>query len=119
MPIYEYLCESCGRTTEILQRMDEPPITLCPHCGGAVKKQLSAPAFQFKGSGWYVTDYAKKSGGGERSTKPSESGGSGGETKSADSAAATESAGDSKSESKKEAPKESKSESKGESKSDS
>ena len=119
MPLYEYLCESCGRTTEILQRMDEPPITLCPHCGGAVKKQFSAPAFHLKGSGWYATDYAKKSGGGERSTKSGESGGSGSEAKSADSTAAKESAGDSTSEAKKEAPKESKSESKGESKGDS
>jgi putative FmdB family regulatory protein len=59
MPLYEYLCESCGRRSEILQKIGEPPATDCPHCGGALKKLLSAPAFQFKGSGWYVTDYAR------------------------------------------------------------
>lgn len=79
MPLYEYLCDSCGRTSEILQRLSEPPITVCPHCGGPVRKMPSAPAFQFKGSGWYVTDYAKKSG--------SEAGGAGGAPKSGPAAA--------------------------------
>jgi putative FmdB family regulatory protein len=60
MPIYEYQCQSCGKRTEVLQRMDEAPLAACPECGGEVKKLLSAPAFQFKGSGWYVTDYAGK-----------------------------------------------------------
>lgn len=63
MPIYEYACEACGRVTEVIQRFDDPPLTVCPECGGAVKKMLSAPAFQFKGEGWYVTDYARKGGG--------------------------------------------------------
>jgi putative FmdB family regulatory protein len=63
MPIYEYACEACGRVTEVIQRLDDPPLTVCPECGGAVKKMLSAPAFQFKGEGWYVTDYARKGGG--------------------------------------------------------
>jgi putative FmdB family regulatory protein len=58
MPIYEYECTECGKRTEQLQRMDDPPLAACPSCGGAVKKLLSAPAVQFKGSGWYVTDYA-------------------------------------------------------------
>jgi putative FmdB family regulatory protein len=74
MPLYEYLCEACGRRTEVLQSFDDPPLAACPHCGGAVKKQFSAPAFHLKGSGWYATDYAKKSGGGEsamsESSKP-------------------------------------------------
>jgi putative FmdB family regulatory protein len=65
MPLYEYLCEACGRKTELLQRFDDPPLTNCPQCGGTVKKQFSAPAFHLKGSGWYATDYAKKAGGGE------------------------------------------------------
>ncbi|MFP5288442.1 MAG: FmdB family zinc ribbon protein, partial [Thermoanaerobaculia bacterium] len=56
MPIYEYECLSCGKRTEVLQRLDEAPLASCPKCGGEVKKLLSAPAFQFKGSGWYVTD---------------------------------------------------------------
>ena len=64
MPIYEYQCQTCGKRTEVLQRLDEAPLAACPECGGAVKKLLSAPAFQFKGSGWYVTDYAGKKGGG-------------------------------------------------------
>jgi putative FmdB family regulatory protein len=67
MPIYEYVCETCGRVTEALQRLDEPPLTECGHCGGPLRKLVSAPAFQFKGSGWYVTDYARGSGAGRRS----------------------------------------------------
>ena len=62
MPIYEYLCVACGQRTETLQRVDDPPPPGCPHCGGELKRLLSAPAFQFKGSGWYVSDYAAKSG---------------------------------------------------------
>lgn len=69
MPLYEYLCETCGRRTEALQRMDDPPLTSCPHCEGPLRKLLSAPAFQFKGSGWYQTDYARKSGGAGSSTE--------------------------------------------------
>jgi putative FmdB family regulatory protein len=63
MPIYEYECRHCGKRTELLQKMDEPPLAACPECGGEVKKLLSAPAVQFKGSGWYVTDYGGKKGG--------------------------------------------------------
>ena len=63
MPIYEYQCENCGHRSEALQKMSDPPLTTCDECGGSLKKLLSAPAFQFKGSGWYVTDYANKSGG--------------------------------------------------------
>ncbi len=61
MPLYEYKCESCGATFEVIQRFADPPIEVCRTCGGPVKKVLSAPAIQFKGTGWYVTDYAKKS----------------------------------------------------------
>ncbi len=61
MPLYEYECESCGDRTEVLQRVGAPPIGTCEACGGKMKRLLSAPAFQFKGTGWYVTDYAKKS----------------------------------------------------------
>lgn len=64
MPIYEYECLQCGKRTEVLQRMNEGPIAACPACGGEVKKLISSPAFQFKGSGWYVTDYGGKKGGG-------------------------------------------------------
>lgn len=63
MPLYEYKCEACGHHLEALQQVSEPPLTTCPECGGELKKLLSAPAFQFKGSGWYVTDYGGKSNG--------------------------------------------------------
>lgn len=61
MPIYEYQCEGCGDRSETMQRMTDPPLTTCEQCGGSLKKLISAPSFQFKGSGWYVTDYANKS----------------------------------------------------------
>src|SRR5215813_4223439 len=64
MPIYEYECLSCGKRTEVLQRMSDAPLAACPNCGGEVKKLISAPAFQLKGSGWYATDYGGKKGGG-------------------------------------------------------
>lgn len=70
MPIYEYECLQCGKRTELLQRMDEAPMAACPHCGGEVRKLISAPAFQFKGSGFYKTDYVdKKSGSGSSESK--------------------------------------------------
>lgn len=60
MPLYEYECERCGHVFEAIQKFSDPPITVCPKCGGPVHKLQSAPAFQFKGSGWYITDYARK-----------------------------------------------------------
>lgn len=60
MPIYEYQCRRCGHRLETMQRVSDPPLKRCPECGGGLKKLISAPAFQFKGSGWYVTDYAGK-----------------------------------------------------------
>jgi putative FmdB family regulatory protein len=60
MPLYEYQCDKCGRRFEIIQKMSDPLVEKCPTCGGPVHKLQSAPAFQFKGSGWYVTDYARK-----------------------------------------------------------
>lgn len=59
MPIYEYKCEGCGETFEVIQKFADAPLTVHEKCGGSVHRLLSAPAFQFKGSGWYVTDYAK------------------------------------------------------------
>jgi len=61
MPLYEYLCESCGRTIEAIQSFAEPPLAVCDRCAGALKKLVSAPAFQFKGTGWYVSDYGRPS----------------------------------------------------------
>lgn len=62
MPLYEYECASCG-TFEVIQRFSDPPLTRCPKCAGRVHKLLSAPAIQFKGTGWYITDYARKASG--------------------------------------------------------
>ena len=61
MPLYEYQCKKCGHRFEKIQKFSDKPIKKCPECGGAVEQLMSAPAVQFKGSGWYVTDYAKKS----------------------------------------------------------
>ena len=60
MPLYEYRCKKCGHRFERIQKFSDPPVKKCPECGGKVEQLLSAPAVQFKGSGWYVTDYAKK-----------------------------------------------------------
>jgi putative FmdB family regulatory protein len=89
MPIYEYQCLQCGARTELLQRLDGPPLASCPQCGGEVKKLISSPAFQFKGSGWYKTDYASKKGGAEAK---SEGGGEGGKSEGAEKAEKTEKA---------------------------
>jgi putative FmdB family regulatory protein len=59
MPLYEYECSACGHQYEVIRKFSDPPEQTCPKCGGAVHKLQSAPAFQFKGTGWYVTDYAK------------------------------------------------------------
>lgn len=61
MPLYEYQCAKCGKRTEKIESVSGPHLKKCPHCGGKVERLLTAPAIQFKGSGWYVTDYAGKS----------------------------------------------------------
>jgi putative FmdB family regulatory protein len=66
MPLYEYQCERCGHRFETIQKFSDPPLEECPKCGGVVKKRQSAPAFQFKGSGWYITDYGRKDSGSEK-----------------------------------------------------
>jgi putative FmdB family regulatory protein len=70
MPLYEYQCESCQHRFEKIQKFSDPPPDACPKCGGPVRKLFSSPAIQFKGSGFYITDYAKKSAtdGGESSS---------------------------------------------------
>jgi putative FmdB family regulatory protein len=73
MPLYEYQCADCNKRSEVLQRLGEAPITACPACGGPVKKLISSPSFQFKGSGWYATDYGRKSGGGGSDSSDSSS----------------------------------------------
>jgi|SRR5437764_12094248 len=59
MPLYEYECEKCGHRFEKIRKFSDAPLDTCEKCGGPVHKMQSAPAFQFKGTGWYVTDYAK------------------------------------------------------------
>jgi len=100
MPLYEYQCSKCGNVFEVRQKFSDDPVTVHENCGGSVVKLLSAPAFQFKGSGWYVTDYA---GGGSK----------GGAIKSETSASGDAKPAESKTESKSDSkPAETKSESK-------
>ena len=58
MPLYEYECRACGRRTEKIQKFSDPELTVCPHCSGALERTLTAPAVQFKGSGWYKDLYS-------------------------------------------------------------
>ena len=60
MPIYEYLCKECGHKFEVIQKFDNPPIDACIKCGGKTKKLISNSTFALKGTGWYITDYARK-----------------------------------------------------------
>src|SRR5215468_3531445 len=71
MPIYEYACKKCGKTIEVIQKFSDPDLKKHEGCGGALTKLISQSGFQFKGTGWYVTDYAKKSGGTTTETKES------------------------------------------------
>lgn len=83
MPIYEYMCDACGHRSEVLQRVSDDPLRECGECGGEVRRLISAPAVQFKGSGWYVTDYAgRKSADGAASGSESASGAADGTAKS-------------------------------------
>jgi putative FmdB family regulatory protein len=65
LPLYEYRCLKCKRHTEKIENLNGPHLKKCPHCGGKVESVITAPAIQFKGSGWYVTDYGKKTTGGD------------------------------------------------------
>jgi putative FmdB family regulatory protein len=69
MPIYEYACKKCGKTIEVIQKFSDRALRKHKECGGTLTKLISASGFQFKGTGWYVTDYAKKSGGPASETK--------------------------------------------------
>ena len=75
MPLYEYECKKCGHRFERIQRFSDRMVKKCPECGGKVEQMISAPAVRFKGSGWYVTDYAKKSSGASKSESKSDSDG--------------------------------------------
>src|SRR5215203_4695484 len=84
MPLYEYQCDACSHRFERIQKFSDPHADTCPSCGGTVHKLLSSPAIQFKGSGWYITDYAKK--------PSSDSGKGGGSTSSTSSSDTSSSA---------------------------
>ena len=86
MPLYEYQCQKCEHRLEAMQRVNADPLQECPECGGVLTKLISAPAFQFKGSGWYVTDYGSKSSGASDEGKEGSSAESKGDEKSESSA---------------------------------
>ena len=73
MPLYEYLCEKCGHRFEEIRKFSDKQLKKCPECGGVIEQVITAPAVQFKGSGWYVTDYAKKGSGSAASSSSASS----------------------------------------------
>jgi len=87
MPIYEYRCRKCGNEFELIQKLSDPPPEGCPKCEGEVEKLISAPSFQLKGSGWYLTDYAGKG------SSPSSGEGKSESSKSSDSSSSGKSDG--------------------------
>ncbi|MBZ5547733.1 MAG: zinc ribbon domain-containing protein [Acidobacteriia bacterium] len=74
MPLYEYQCKKCKHRFEKIQKFSDKMLTKCPECGGSIEQMISAPAVQFKGSGWYVTDYPKKSSAAHTSSSESDGG---------------------------------------------
>jgi putative FmdB family regulatory protein len=92
VPLYEYRCRKCGALSEKIQKFSDAPLTRCEKCGGRLERLISPPTIQFKGSGWYVTDYARKGSGessranGGSSVKPD---GASGESKKTEAPAAT------------------------------
>ena len=109
MPLYEYQCEACGSRFEKIRKFSDPPLEVCDKCGkGPVTKQFSSPAIQFKGSGFYITDYPKKSSSesGGKSSGTDSSASSGSESKKSEAPAPSEKSGSEKSGSDKPAKKE-------------
>ena len=99
VPLYEYKCRKCGRLTEKIENVSGPHLKKCPHCGGKVEAVITAPSFQFKGGGWYVTDYGGKStDGGSKTEKPA------GETKETPAKESSVKEGSAKESSAKEGP---------------
>lgn len=99
MPTYEYQCDHCGHTFSAQRRFGDPPLERCPQCGARPRKLVSTPAIVFKGSGWHINDYRKKSsesagtaGDGAKEAKPSEGGEKGGGSKGGDKGAASKDA---------------------------
>ena len=95
MPLYEYQCEACGQRFEVIQKFSDPPAETCRACGeGPVQRLISSPAIQFKGTGWYITDYSQK---GKSSGSDSAPSSSKSESKSSDSSGSTSDSGSSSS----------------------
>jgi putative FmdB family regulatory protein len=113
MPLYEYQCDQCGHRFEVIQKFSDTPIAVCPSCGGPVQKLPSSPAIQFKGSGFYITDYARAGKSDSAGSAPAK-----GEAAPASSGtpAKTEAKADAKSDSKADSKSESKTDSKTENK---
>jgi putative FmdB family regulatory protein len=116
LPLYEYECEKCGRRHERIENFKGPHLKKCPACGGKVEQLISAPALQFKGTGWYVTDYAGKSVSGESAKNDAVAAEKAADTKSSSDAKDAKSAKDSKEGKDTKESKKPKSESKSESK---
>jgi putative FmdB family regulatory protein len=110
MPLYEYQCEACAHRFEVIQKYSDAPIETCPRCNGAVRKLLSSPAIQFKGSGWYITDYARAG-----KSDSSSSGASGSSSEKSEKIEKSDSGSSASGETKTETKTESKSETKSES----
>jgi putative FmdB family regulatory protein len=105
MALYEYQCKRCGRKVEVIQSFSDPPPAKCLHCGGTLAKLLSSPAFQFKGSGFYATDYGRSGGKPEDSSKGKQADGgatseAGAETKGDSAGQSAKDSGDSSREKK-------------------
>jgi len=94
MPVYEYKCDSCGNVFEVRQKFSDAPLTIHEGCGGHLEKILSAPAVHFKGTGWYVTDYARNSKDSKDSNEPKESKADSSDTKTGDGGKKTETKSD-------------------------
>ena len=98
MPIYEYKCDNCGEVFEVRQKFADEPVQVHEKCGGPVHRLMSTPSFNFKGSGWYVTDYGKGNNGSKKSDKENKESKEGKESKeSKDSKPATETKSETKS----------------------
>ena len=96
MPLYEYQCDACAYRFEQIQRFSDPLVTTCPKCEGAVQKLVSSPAIQFKGTGWYVTDYARQDKKGSSGTAADDAASSGDAKKESAKADSTKAKGDAK-----------------------
>ena len=91
MPLYEYECDDCGHRFELIQKFSDELATTCPKCSGSLRKLLSSPAIQFKGTGWYITDYARKGDGQGSPAKSDESADESKSEKGSDSSASSDS----------------------------